>query len=230
LSSSIDKAEALKRIDKILQYVEDNQKMLNEEIFKYPFDSDMQFYLENKAIVSMVLRLKQTIVDIAPKKSEYWSFANSVNKPFSINLIYELVGALQSLRNDYANNFLKNFNEMIDADLFSDILEQAEYLLSQDYVIASAVVAGVALESHLRKLAEKNSIPITTDDMKYIKADSLNGALLKSNVIDKTMHKIVTSWLGLRNGAAHPDPKEINYGLIEPMIAGIKVFIQQYPA
>ena len=107
MSPSIDKAEALKRIDKILQYVEDNQKMLNEEILKYPFDSNMQFYLENKAIVSMVLRLKQTIVDIAPKKSEYWSFANSVNKSFSINLIYELVGALQSLRNDYANNFLK---------------------------------------------------------------------------------------------------------------------------
>ena len=230
MSPSIDKAEALKRIDKILQYVEDNQKMLNEEILKYPFDSNMQFYLENKAIVSMVLRLKQTIVDIAPKKSEYWSFANSVNKSFSINLIYELVGALQSLRNDYANNFLKNFNEMIDADLFSDILEQAESLLSQGYFRASAVVAGVALESHLRKLAEKNSIPITTDDGKYIKANSLNGVLLKNNIIDKTMHKSVTGWLGLRNDAAHPDLKEINDGLIEPMIAGIRVFIQQYPA
>ena len=230
MAPSIDKADALKRIDEIIQYVGDTFKMLNGEILEHPFDSKMKSYLENKAIVSMVLRLKQTIVDIAPKKSEYWSFANSVNKPFSINLIYELVGALQSLRNDYANNFLKNFNEMIDADLFSDILEQAEYLLSQDYVIASAVVAGVALESHLRKLAEKNSIPIKTDDEKYIKADSLNGALLKSNIIDKTMHKSVTSWLGLRNDAAHPDSKEINGGLIEPMIAGIRVFIQQYPA
>ena len=119
---------------------------------------------------------------------------------------------------------------MVDADLFTDILEQAEYLLSKGFVEASAVVAGVALESHLRKLAEKNSIPITKDDGSYMNADSLNGELRKKGVIDKGLNQHITSWLGLRNKAAHPGKEKINEGLIEPMIKGIRVFIQQYPA
>ena len=53
---------------------------------------------------------------------------------------------------------------MVDAELFSDILEQAESLPSQGYFRESAVVAGVALEIHLRKLAERNSILITPED------------------------------------------------------------------
>ena len=104
---SIDKAEALKRIDEVIQYVNNTLNIANEEIVKYPNDPKSKSYIENQAIVSLVLRLKQTIGDIAPKKSEYWLFANSINKPFSINQIFELFGALQSLRNDYANNFLK---------------------------------------------------------------------------------------------------------------------------
>ena len=176
------------------------------------------------------LRLKQTLLDLSPRGSEYWNYAVSFSNPFNFESLASLLGTLKSLREDYANDFLGGFNEMVDAELFSNILEQAESLLSQGYFRASAVVAGVALESHLRKLAEKNSILITTDVGKYIKADSLNGALLKNNIFDKTMHKSVTSWLGLRNDAAHPDSKEINDGLIEPMIAGIRVFIQKYPA
>ena len=195
-----------------------------------PFDSSVRYSINTGQAAQLSVRLKQTILDMAPRGSAYWNYAYSFSGPFVAESVPQLIGTLISLRDDYANDFLSGFNEMVDAELFSDILEQAESLLSQGYFRASAVVAGVALESHLRKLAEKNSIPITTDDGKYIKADSLNGALLKNNIIDKTMHKSVTGWLGLRNDAAHPDSKEINDGLIEPMIAGIRVFIQQYPA
>ncbi len=73
---------------------------------------------------------------------------------------------------------MKQFSELIDAELFSDILDQAEYLLSHGYTRASAVVAGVALESHVRKLSEKNSIPFSVDG-KYVKAESLKNELIK---------------------------------------------------
>ena len=190
----------------------------------------MKDFLTEQVEVSLALRLKQTIKDIAPKNSEYWLYANSITEPYSPNIIYNLIGILYSLREDYANDFLNSFSEMIDAEVFTDILEQAEYLLSQEYFRASAVVAGVALESHLRKLAEKNQIPITSDDGKYVNADSLNGILHKNQIIDKTMNKSITSWLGLRNDAAHPDAKQINEGMIKLMIDGIKVFIVKHPA
>lgn len=181
-------------------------------------------------ISQLSIRIKQTLLDLSPPGSQYWNYANSFRSPFTFDTVAKLHGTLLSLKEDYANDFLNNFNEMLDAEIFSEILEQAEYLLSQGYLRASAVVAGVALESHLRKLAEKNSVSITKDDGKYVKAESLNNELHKNSIIDKTFNKLVTSWLGLRNDAAHPDSNDINEGLIAPMISGIRVFIEKYPA
>ncbi len=175
------------------------------------------------------MSLKQTILDLSPINSEYRKIADSITAPFNSIKITQLYGVLISLKKAYENDFLTNINEMIDEELFTDILEQAEYLLSQNYIRASAVVAGVSLESHLRKLAEKNSIPIINDG-KYKNADSLNNELYKNNIIDKTDNKSVTSWLGLRNDAAHPDSKEINGETVKLMIEGIKLFIKKYPA
>ena len=230
MPQSIDKNKILKRIDGVLEYANETIKDTNEQIDNYKNDLVVGSYLKGKLEVSLILKLKQIIKDIAPKNSEYWLYANSIKEPYSYSMIYKLFGILDSLKDDYANDFLNSFNEMIDADIFTDILEQAEYLLSQSYFRASAVVAGVALESHLRKLAEKNQIPITSDDGKYVKADSLNGNLLKNQIIDKTMNKSITGWLGLRNDAAHPDPKQIDEGMIKLMIDGIKLFIEKYPA
>ena len=230
MPQSIDKNEVLKRIDGVLDYVNESIKNMDQEIERHPYNTTLKNNLISKIGVSLVLKMKQTIEDIAPRKSEYWLYAKSIKIIYSRNMIDQLSEVLKSLKHDYSNNFLNSFNEMIDADIFTDILEQAEYLLSQSYFRASAVVAGVALESHLRKLAEKNQIPITSDDGKYVKADSLNGYLLKSQIIDKTMNKSITSWLGLRNDAAHPDAKQGDEGMIKLMIDGIKLFIEKYPA
>ena len=220
----------LKRIDGVLDYVNESIKNMDQVIDRHPYNTTLKNNLISKIGVSLILKMKQTIEDIAPRKSEYWLYAKSIKIIYSRNMIDQLREVLKSLKHDYSNNFLNSFNEMIDADIFTDILEQAEYLLSQGYFRASAVVAGVALESHLRKLAEKNQIPIKNEERKYVNADSLNGNLLKSQIIDKTMNKSITSWLGLRNDAAHPDPTQIDEGMIKLMIDGIKVFIEKYPA
>ena len=227
MTSFIRKEEALMRIDNVIKYVEDE---LDKASKSNPMIHPTYRILNLRQIPQLCLRMKQTLLDMSPRGSEYWNYATSVSSPFKYDSVAHLLGALNSLREDYAKGFLIGFNEMIDADIFTDILEQAEYLLKQGYFRASAVVAGVALESHLRKLAEKNQIPITSDDGKYVKADSINGDLFKNQIIDKTMNKSITSWLGLRNDAAHPDAKQIDEGMIELMIAGIKVFIEKYPA
>ncbi len=227
---STDKNKALKRIDRVLEYINQYLTAIKQQIDSTEKFSNVKDFLTEQVKVSLALRLKQTIKDIAPKNSEYWLYANSITEPYSSNMIYNLTGILYNLRDDCANDFLNSFKEMIDVEIFTDVLKQAEHLLSLNHFRAAAVVAGVALESHLRKLAEKNSIPITTNEGKYIKADSLNGELRKKEIIHSTINKSITSWLGLRNDAAHPDKKEINEGLLEPMIAGIRVFIEKYPA
>ena len=117
LSQSIDKNEALKRIDEVLKYVNETLTVINQEIANRPNDSNLKANMISQANTPLILKLKQTIEDVAPRNSEYWLFANSIKKPFSSNMIYELGGILQGLRHDYANDFLKNFDELVDAEL-----------------------------------------------------------------------------------------------------------------
>lgn len=227
MTSRIVTEEALKRIDSVIGYV---RKELDKAVKTLPQDASSKTTFEMRKAPQLALRLKQTLLDMSYPESEYWSFAAMIEPPFGYISVTRLLGALEGLREDYADGFLRGFNELIDADLFEDILEQADYLRTQGYVRASAVVAGVALESHLRKLAEKNSIPIKNDKGKFVEAETLKNELYRTGIIDKTFNKSITAWLGLRNDAAHPEPKEINAGLLQPMISGIRILIEKYPA
>ena len=82
----------------------------------------------------------------------------SIANPYTLGL---LVGVLQGLREDIAEGRLVSFAELIHADLFSDFLEGAEYLLSEGWKDASVVIIGSVLEEHLRKLADKVGVPVS---------------------------------------------------------------------
>lgn len=226
MATSISKEQALKRINTVLNYIGEQIKYVDAEYRKY---HNLNPLYKKSLLSELCLTLKQTIDDLSLNDSEYRKFADSIITPFNVDSITYLMGALEGLKKAYENDFLTNINEMIDAELFTDILEQAEYLLSQNYIRASAVVAGVSLESHLRKLADRNSIPII-NNAKYKNADSLNNELYKNNIIDKNDNKSVISWLGLRNDGAHPESKEIDGKNVKLMIEVIKLFIQKYPA
>lgn len=185
--------------------------------------------LNDGEILHLCTRMKQTIIDVTTPDKEYHKNAIKINPDYTRKDVELLRGLLKALREDYAGDFMKNINELLDADLFSDILDQAAHLLSQGYGRASAVVAGVALESHLKKMCEKNSIE-TIGEKGYVKAENLKNELSKKKIIDGTFNKSITGWLDIRNKAAHPDPEGINGGLIEPMIMGIRNLIEKHPA
>ncbi len=202
----------------------------SKTVFGEPFYDIFQM-LSSRKISQLSSRLYNTIRDLAPPGSVYREAADEVNSDglFEWKSVPRLYGLLESLKADYEKDYMTNISELIDAELFSDVLEQADYLFSENYVRASIVVAGVALEGHLRKLAEKRSIPIQTDG-NYVTAEMLNQQLVKNGAYDKTYQKSITSWLGLRNDAAHPDPKELHREQVEPLIMGIRNFIQRFPA
>ena len=103
MPQSIDKNKILKRIDGVLEYANETIKDTNEQIDNYKNDLVVGSYLKGKLEVSLILKLKQIIKDIAPKNSEYWLYANSIKEPYSYSMIYKLFGILDSLKDDYAN-------------------------------------------------------------------------------------------------------------------------------
>ena len=92
----IDKNEVLKRIDGVLDYVNESIKNMNQEIERDPYNATLKNNLISKG-VSLVLKMKQTIEAVAPRRSEYWLYAKSIKKPYSPDMIYELGGVLRNL-------------------------------------------------------------------------------------------------------------------------------------
>jgi hypothetical protein len=150
-------------------------------------------------------------------------------------VISPLYGIVCALKADVASGRLASLAELEHASLFGDLMEAGEYLLESGYKNAAAVQIGSILESHLRLLSTKNSLPIDAPDAKTgkmvpLKADVLNAALAKAGVYSKGDQKNATGWLDLRNSAAHGKYGDYTKEKVELFAAGIRLFMQQYPA
>ena len=117
---------------------------------------------------------------------------------------------------------------------FVDFSEM-DFLLEQGHKDAAAVMCGSELEKHLRKLCISHGIdvfqpPSSTEEPQPKKAERLNAELASINVYGKLDQKHVTSWLDLRNKAAHGEYHEYNAEQVSLMIQGVREFISRYPA
>ncbi|MCA9385936.1 hypothetical protein KC717_04785 [Candidatus Dojkabacteria bacterium] len=138
-------------------------------------------------------------------------------------------GILQAVKTEIENGWLYQIKDFISAEIFSDFLEMAEYLLVNKYKDPAAVMIGSVLEEHIRQLCDKNSIETFTTDskgkQKPKKADLLNAELTKANVYNKLDQKNITAWLDLRNNAAHGKYSEYNKDQVDSMHRGVLEFL-----
>lgn len=173
--------------------------------------------------------------NLVGQKSPYaLDFAERCKQGHLAEVRYGL-GILRGVREDIQAGNLASFSELVHADVFSDFLEMAEYLMSEDhgYKDAAAVLGGGVLEEHIRKLCEKNDIEIRTTDAngdRPKKADRMNADLAAADVYNKNEQKIVTAWLGIRNSAAHGKYGEYTKPEVALMLSGLRDFIARNPA
>lgn len=109
-----------------------------------------------------------------------------------------------------------------------DFLERAQQLLDEGDKDPAAVMAGIALEKHLRQLCQKHDIPTETTKQgrPYSKkADTLNAELVKKKVYNQLDQKQVTTWLDLRNKAAHGKYQEYTKEQVSLMLQGLPDFM-----
>jgi len=144
-----------------------------------------------------------------------------------------VIGVLESLKSDLQSGYLRTIQEIIHADVFTDFIEMSNHLLDEGYKDAAAVIGGSSLESHLRQLCNKNGISTTistTSGTKPKKADQMNSELSSVNVYSKLDQKNVTSWLDLRNKAAHGNYSEYTKDQVDLFLKSIQDFITRNPA
>ena len=140
-------------------------------------------------------------------------------------------GILEAARAEIAGGWAATAAGIVSSAIFSDFLEMSAYLLEAGYKDAAAVMTGSVLEEHLRQLCTKNGIPVEqmqNGKMVPRKADALNGDLGNAGIYTKLDQKSVTSWLDLRNKAAHGKYAEYTQPQVELAHQGITDFLVRH--
>ena len=78
------------------------------------------------------------------------SFAARVGRSASSGNAAAGAGILSAALEDVEQGHLAALKQMVAAEVFSDFLEQAEYLCENGYVVAAASLAGAVLENGLQ--------------------------------------------------------------------------------
>lgn len=127
---------------------------------------------------------------------------------------------------------LRSLMDGVRAETVSEVLDQAEALNGAAHVTAAAVLAGGALETHLLHLCSRNGLTWTGDGS-ISKYDQAIGQARNAGTVEvypATESKLVISWGGIRNDAAH-DPTNFKRSKddVGRMIEGVREFIVRHP-
>jgi hypothetical protein len=108
-------------------------------------------------------------------------------------------GVLEAARADYLQGFMTDHKLLISAEVFSDLLVQAEVLLHHDYKDAAAVIIRAVLEDGIRRLCEAHKIEAGKRDT----LQQLNEKLYKGHAYTALVHKEIIAKAEIGNCAAH---------------------------
>lgn len=126
-------------------------------------------------------------------------------------------------KEDFEGGYLISLKQLVQAEVFESELEQAQELLNSGYKLASAVIAGVVLETALRDICTDNGIS-------HGKLDTMNSQLAKSGLYSKLQQKQITAIADIRNSAAHGKPELFSEQDVRNMIRDIESFLLSYMA
>jgi len=127
------------------------------------------------------------------------------------------LGVVESAYEDFKSDLLEDTKAIITAEVFTDFIEQAEYLLNEGYKLPTAVLMRGVLEDSLRTLCKKAQIVLSEKS----KLDWMNTELVKVGVYNTNIQKQITAWAGIGNSAAHMKIDEFSETDVKNMISGI---------
>lgn len=159
------------------------------------------------------------------ESDHYKRFDEAVDKGLNHwSYMVKALGILKAALDDYEHGHLFKVRTLIEAEVFDDLLEQAEHLLASGYKGPAAVIAGSVLEDGLRKLCQQRTI-ILSDKPKL---DVMNADLAKSGAYTKLTQKKITALADIRNSAAHGQWDQFTEANVSEMVQGVRSFMEQY--
>lgn len=225
-------AECLNDCEAILSYLQESSKKVK--------DKDFSFHLEYQKWYSTALKIVEyfgkdrlqefkSFYEKDPKRKSL-GFGTYVIQDFIKNLALPNFDStnktLQNTYNQYTilvsiNNRIDNVLSDIQTTLFTELqdleLDTAKSLIKVN-LRASGVIAGVILETYLKKVVENHKIKILK---KSPTLSDLNSALKDEGIYDTTKWKKILYLSDIRNLCAHQKDQEPNKAQIEELIEGV---------
>jgi hypothetical protein len=168
------------------------------------------------------IKTKNLIVNACGKDSEHYKEFLESEKPINLDTSYRkflrLKAVFYAAKEDYFGGYLIPIRNLVQAELFSNELDQAKELLEKKYYIAAAVIAGVVLETRIRQLCTDNNIEIG-------KLNKMNDDLAKAGIYNTLIQKQIVALAGIRNSAAHGKVDEFNMDNVKNMIKEIETLL-----
>lgn len=110
---------------------------------------------------------------------------------------------LQAIKVSAGEGLLLEIEDLVLADAFANLLEQAEYLLKQGYYLAAGVILRAVLEERLRRLCDQHSLVLSKPKPTL---NDYNTELYTKQVYDKITFKDIDTLIAIGNDAAHNKP------------------------
>jgi hypothetical protein len=179
-------------------------------------------YVDNELLNEWRVKVKNLIVNACGRESEHYKAFIESEKPVGYGTNYDqllrMKAVFHAAKEDYLGGYLSTVRDLVQAELFDDELGQAKELLDKKYHVASAIIAGVVLETGIRELCKKNNIETG-------KLNKMNDDLAKNGVYNSLIQKQVTALAGIRNSAAHGKTDEFTIEQVENMIKEIETLL-----
>ncbi len=141
-----------------------------------------------------------------------------------IRCVISAAAVLRGLLEDIQAGLLGDFGNQIRAETFDDLLEHAEYYLSENRLAVAGVIAGVAFEDTIRRIYRNHF----QDDPSKQKLEQLINALSSQRVITGLQSKQAKVAADLRNKAAHASWPEVTSSGVEDTIKVTRLFLEEH--
>ncbi|HEY0863804.1 MAG TPA: hypothetical protein VGD97_06835 [Lacunisphaera sp.] len=123
--------------------------------------------------------------------------------PNKTTVVMSLLGTVRSIKDAVDGGHLATFTDLVIAESFSNLLDQADYLHAKGYWLAAGVLGRAVLEEDLRRLSQKaDCFP----EKERPTLNDLNTALYKAGRYDKLEFKLIDSLAAIGNDCAHNLP------------------------
>jgi len=135
-----------------------------------------------------------------------------------------MLGTLEGVEQAIRSGLLISVEELVRAETFTHLLDQADYLFSEGFILAAGVMGRAVLEEHLQNwCAAKNCLVAknrpTLNDFKDV--------LYKEKHITTVVMKHIESMAAIGNEAAH-NKTSLSRDSVERLLRDIRDFIVKY--